>query len=297
MKILQVSKRVIDPKDLLKRGALDEDSSIVIDSPTIVKEWDTVIAILDLLPVSVEPLTKAVKTIKFWTNKRTGWLLSTSKIFWYKPRNPIRGNFCTATALHRDNKKAHSVVCSYAKHLDALYNKYLPEWYKDHKEQVSEVLEDWKIKWSVFTSWIINKNNPLKYHYDTGNFNGVFSNMITLKKDIDWGHLIMPEYDLIFKLPNWSVMMFDWQSILHWVSPIRKTTKDAYRYTAVFYSLKSMRKCLEPTQETLRIKQNQTKLYRERLDYMKNKDNPDIWDIENIDSDDTLWNLTTTVWK
>lgn len=295
MKILQVSKKEIDKKKLIRREALNQDAHTVVDSPTIIKDWDNVIAILDMLPSDNKKLVKALKRIKFPTTKRTWWLLSTSRIFGYKPRNPIRNNFCSKTSLVKDYPEENEIVISYAKQLNDLYKKYLPDWYKHHEEQLDWVLDEWKMSESVFTSWIINKNNPLKYHHDTGNFDNVFSNMITIKQNIEWGHLVIPEYDIIVKLPSNSVFMFDGQKILHWVSPIKKLNKSAYRFTIVFYSLKKMWDCIEPEGELKRIKDHQTDLYKKRVKIMKEKwdDSVSFGDDDISENEESLGKLNT----
>ena len=81
------------------------------------------------------------------------------------------------------------------------YQDFLPERYKSHNEQLTDkVIDEYRIEGTPFTSGIINKNNPLKYHFDSGNFKGVYSCMITVKHDTSGGNLSMPEYELGFNL-------------------------------------------------------------------------------------------------
>ena len=106
----------------------------------------------------------------------------------------------------------------------------------------------------MFTSGIVNHNNPLKYHFDSGNYNGVWSAMFAFKRDIEGGHLACPEIDVAFKCSNFSLVMFDGQSILHGVTPIKKMKPDAVRYTVVYYSLKAMWSCDSPSDELERMR-------------------------------------------
>jgi hypothetical protein len=105
-----------------------------------------------------------------------------------------------------------------------------------------------------FTSGIINKNNPLKYHLDTGNFKDVFSIMLGLKKDIKGGYLHIPELKVNLKISNGSLSMFDGQRFVHGVTPMIGTTEQSYRFTIVFYSLVQMWNCLETSLEVANAK-------------------------------------------
>ena len=125
--------------------------------------------------------------------------------------------------------------------------------------KTDKVLKEYKMRDTVFTSGIINKNNELNYHYDAGNFEECYSCMITAKNGITGGYLAMPEYDVNVEVLHGSVFLFDGQSILHGVTPIQKMGDDHYRYTVVYYSLKEMWKCLEFGDELARAKKRMTK--------------------------------------
>lgn len=270
-KIYLKRKEDVDVRSLCKRTAMEKDADTVISEYCQIFDEDTWEFIIWLFPISrdTSDLKRALKTIKFQKTKRTWWLESTSRIFWYSPRVAIRNDFCSSTSLSRENPEAHDMVCGYSKQLDEVYRSFWWERYKGHMENTDKVLWDYKIWDSLFTSGIINKNNPLNYHYDAGNFKDCFSCMITIKDGITWWRLSVPEYGIKFELPDSSMIMFDWQSILHWVTPIMKKSESSYRFTCVYYSLKGMWKCLTPDEELIRIKEKKTKLYRERM--LKNK--------------------------
>jgi hypothetical protein len=119
-------------------------------------------------------------------------------------------------------------------------------------------MDDWKIGGTPFTSGIINKNNPLKYHFDAGNIGQVYSNMIAFKNDCEGGHLALPEFDIGLEISNRSVVFFDGQDILHGVTPFRLLSRDAYRYTIVYYTLKQMWNCKPLDEEIARIRTRKT---------------------------------------
>ena len=96
-------------------------------------------------------------------------------------------------------RKQHKVITDFGKVLTELYEEHMSEYFTKHVDMVAEkVKEDWIIEGTPFTSGIINKNNKLKYHIDSGNFKGVMSNMIVLKKDVDGGHLVLGNTTVVY---------------------------------------------------------------------------------------------------
>ena len=144
------------------------------------------------------------------------------------------------------------------------YSTLNPSLYRQHDELSQKNLhKQYRVDGMPVTSGIVNKNNPLKYHFDTGNYKAVWSGMVTLKDGIDGGHLALPEFDLGIELKDSTFFMFDGQGILHGVTPIRRQRVDAMRYTIVYYSLAQMWKCETVTDELLRIRKLRTE--REKL--------------------------------
>ena len=127
-------------------------------------------------------------------------------------------------------------------------------------------MQDWTIGGSPFTSGIVNKNNQLKYHYDAGNFKGVLSNMVVFKKDVDGGHLVIPELDIVLEVEDNTLTIFNGQDILHGVSTIEYENEHAYRYSVVYYSLEQMWKCEPFGEEIKRIRKVKTEREKKRLD-------------------------------
>ena len=123
----------------------------------------------------------------------------------------------------------------------------------------------------MFTSGIINDNNPLLYHFDAGNYKGVYLAMFGFKKGIEGGFLSVPEIDLRFKIGNKSLTLFDGQGLIHGVTPIKKTHPDAKRYTIVYYSLQQMWNCKTPGTELEILRERRTSLERRRATEVKSK--------------------------
>lgn len=267
MRELLLTKQPVDLKQFVKRSALEEDYDLLIDDDVVAIDAETkqIIFVHKKLDFDDSNIMWALGRIKYEENVRTAGLKTRSRIFGYNPRNVVRKDFCSATSLAVKQPGEHAAVCRYGVQIAELYSKFTPEVYAQHQEiMASKVLDEWQIKDTPFTSGIINKNNPLKYHFDSGNFKGVNSCMAVFKKDIRGGYLSMPEYRVGVILPHNSVFMFDGQSVLHGVTPITKTSLEAVRYSIVYYSLQQIWNCLPLTEEVARIRNVKTDRERRR---------------------------------
>ena len=266
---VKTTKKEISLDEFKLRSALEGDySTLHTKSTVIVEDGIPKIIYLDLdeLGFDATTIVKALKKIKYDTSERTGGLKTTSRIFGYAPRVTLRKDFCSSTSLAREMPTEHDIVCDYAAKVSEIYKDIDPETYGKHKETANKVLKDWKIKESPFTSGIINKNNPLKYHFDSGNFKDVYSCMLGFKYNVKGGYLACPQYDCAFEIKNNSVLIFDGQNILHGVTPIQYLSDDAYRYTIVYYSLRAMWSCLPINDEILRIRKIKTERETKRAE-------------------------------
>lgn len=255
MRTIEIKSKNLDLKTFKKRSAFEADASQMIDFDCIITDNGIPVILYKKLEIDTSKLRKATQAIKYATSTRTNGLKTTSAIFGYRPRVVLRNDYCTATAMANNEKKHHDVIAGFAKELTQYYETYFPDIFQKHVELVkAKIKKDWIIPGSPFTSGIVNKNNPLKYHHDSGNFKGVLSNMIVFKKDIKGGHLSCPEYNLMFECADNTIVIFDGQSILHGVTPIQQLTPEAYRYTTVYYSLEQMWKCDTVNEELSRIR-------------------------------------------
>jgi len=159
----------------------------------------------------------------------------------------MRHDYCTVTAMAVNQKKQHHIITDFAKELVGYYREHFPEQYEFHNK-------------------IVNKNNQLKYHYDAGNFKGVLSNMVVFKRDVEGGHLIIPELDIALEVEDNTLTIFNGQDILHGVSTIEYENEHAYRYSVVYYSLEQMWKCEPLGEEIKRIRKVKTEREKKRLD-------------------------------
>lgn len=262
MKTVTAHKRTdIDYRDYVKRSAVDADYETLIDESCILIDADTkkVLVVYKELNFDEKPLLQALNNIRYDETVRTGGLKTTSRIFGYSPRVALRKDYCSSTSLAIESPAEHAQVVKYGVKIAELYSQFTPEAYAKHYSIMQKkVLNEYQIRNTPFTSGIINKNNPLKYHFDSGNFKNVYSCMAVFKVDVEGGHLSLPEYNVGFRLRHNSVFMFDGQSILHGVTPIKRLSTKAARYSIVYYSLEQMWRCLPLDEELARIRQKKT---------------------------------------
>lgn len=256
MKIKTVHKKNLNYKKYVKRRASTDDCLNEITEPCKIFDQDgNLLCVYDMLGVDTGELVEELKKVEYSKTTRTGGLVTTSRIFGFQPRLERRQRaFCNQTSLAKDNPKVEGMLRGLAATISKNYFQSAPEVFEEHKKLFNDVEEEWRIKDSLFTSGIINKNNPLSYHFDSGNFNNVLSCMIVLRNNIEGGWLCVPEINTRFMLKNNSLFMFDGQKILHGVSPMEGSDEDSYRFSIVYYSLRGMWKCLTLTEELLRAR-------------------------------------------
>lgn len=256
MKILEVAPKKIIVKDFKMRSALEEDCSVLVDEDCLVTSGGVPRILYCKIDADTAPLKWAVMNIDYSESTRTNGLTTRSAIFGYSPRVTMRKDFCSATAMARNFPKQHLIICKFAEELVKLYEKYFPATLERHYKMVGDKVKDqYKLSNTPFTSGIVNKNNPLKYHHDAGNFKNVLSNMIVLKRGVTGGRLACPEFDLKFQCADNHVVIFDGAQILHGVTPIIKPEGDHYfRYSVVYYSLEQMWNCEDVNEEIGRIR-------------------------------------------
>lgn len=208
------------------------------------------------------PLHRAAASIVYPKHsKRTNGLPVKNRSFGFTTRNVIRGDFCSAASLARERPECHAVLCDFAVDLERLYADTLPAVFERHRtESLTRIASQWKLGQNrTFTSGNANRNNPIHYHYDTGNFASVCSAMIVLRTPgATGGELLLPEFDLGLYLADGDVLFFDGQGILHGVAPIALATDEDYRISLVYYTLEQAWKCLSGDGELDRIKQEKT---------------------------------------
>lgn len=265
MRVIETTRKQIDPYDYIKRAALPTDYKELIKEDIIIKENGRIVLVYIKANEISNEIVDVLKRIKYSRDYRTSGLWTNSRIFGYRPREQIRKDFCSSASLAVEQRTEHDILCNFGTTLAQYYQKYAPEIYEEHMNLTNKhILKEWTIEKSPFTSGIINKNNPLKYHYDNGNLDNVYSNMIAFKKNCTGGHLALPEFDIGLEIADKSILFFDGQDILHGVTPFT-IKENGYRFTVVYYTLKLMWNCEPLSKELARIKKRKTERERQRF--------------------------------
>jgi hypothetical protein len=139
-----------------------------------------------------------------------------------------------------------------------MMRKIAPEVYDNDKVETNAVADEWRISEdSLWTSGVINKTSTLPYHYDGNNFD-MWSAMPVVRRGIRGGALSMPEYGVTVECRDGWVLFFPGYRYLHGVTPIAHVTKDAYRYSVVYYCLRGMKDCFTYAVEQAEARKKRT---------------------------------------
>ena len=257
MEIIHAEKLKGNFEHHLKKIPKKTECNRIIKNDTIVYENGKIIIIYKILTAAqISKLKRLVKGAKYSRSARSNGLPSQSAIFGSLPRVPYRNDYCRITADTKTQKNIARDVMEFSKVIDEVYKDLLPEQHQINLEIVrTNVSQDYIIKDTPFTTINFNVNHAIKYHRDTGNFKGVYSNVLILKEDIIGGHLICPEYNIGFEQGDGALILFDGQAIIHGVTPIKQVHPDGFRASCVFYSLATMKNCYPYEEELQRIKQ------------------------------------------
>jgi hypothetical protein len=267
MRLLHASLRDIDLNDYKNRSAKESDCSVFVkDTVRVVVNGQTAIVyITGLDDPELSRMAEVLPRIHYAKSTRTNGLVTTSRIFGYAPRNELRGHPCRAATFAADQPHEHATVAGGAVVVARHYRREFPELSDRHDSLAKEhVRDEYRIAETMFTSGIVNHNNPLRYHFDSGNFRGVCSAMLGIKHKVRGGFLCVPELDLMFEISDRSLLLFDGQALVHGVTPIEKLAEDSHRFTVVYYSLQQMWNCDAITDEIARLRAQRTNVETKR---------------------------------
>lgn len=288
--VLRVKRRPIDLEDYKVDHALrgktirgwrngqGTDVSTLLKGNWLLWDDDLGRAIVAYLTLDLDsdPLIKHLNTLKWQGGYRadgtpSGRFLTVG----YNNRLGIRitREMCALSAIHAESPAAAAAVVAFARDASEAYATLNPELYRVHRDKAEDLAApDYRLADSPFTSAIINRDNVLPYHFDKGNVPGGWSMMLGFKRQIgadmngDAGYLVIPELDVALEIANNSVTGFDGQIALHAVTPFRKLSRDAYRYTIVYYAKAGMWQCLPPDEEMRRAQISRTEKERRRYE-------------------------------
>lgn len=268
MRYLELERAELDLTQFVNRAPAEEDCAEVIsEDTTIVCEGVPLVVYRTNVGTEAEgrDIAARLRVLKYDKTVRTKKLLTQSRTIGFQPRNTIRRDFCTAAKMAWEEPETHALLCEYARRAVAEYQLYGPDLLDRHMATVDErVREEFRIPGTPFTSGIVNKNNPLFYHFDSGNDHDVWSCMFGFRGKTGGGRLALPEFGVKVEIADRSLLMFDGQKILHGVTPIIGQGRGAYRFTVVYYSRREMWNCLPLDEEVARIRMARTSRERKR---------------------------------
>jgi hypothetical protein len=237
---------------------------------------DTIVMAYLEIPDDCAPLIPYLQRIRFRESDRTSGVSTRARVVGYLEPNRIRQrDFCTISGLGKEDPEVHAAILHYAAVATAHYQRLNPELYALHMAETGKVLEEYRVEDTPFTSGIVNRDNVLAYHYDSGNIRNVWSLMLGFKRNVEEGFLVVPEYDLALEVADNTLSGFDGQVALHGVSPFKikpgrppKTPYGdwAYRFTIVYYAKVGMWQCLPEKDEARKAKLLTTKKMLMRYD-------------------------------
>jgi len=259
-------KRVIEKKAAREfRGDVVPDLAPNITEAGIYVDEDTNEPFLVYMPMEedmVPELRAAVRGVKYSSSGVTRQQMGIenhSRTFGMAPRKPFQTReACRPTSLSYEQPEIHDVLVRTADRLSLMMRQIAPEVYENDKTETGAVADEWRISEdSLWTSGVINKTSTLPYHYDGNNFD-MWSAMPVVRRGIRGGALSMPEYGVTVECRDGWVLFFPGYRYLHGVTPIAHVTKDAYRYSVVYYCLRGMKDCFTYAVEQAEARKKRT---------------------------------------
>ncbi len=233
------------------------DAGIWIDDDT-----EEIVFVYFPMEEEVNLLRAAVLNIDYGTIVRqsTG-MRNKSRTFGMAPRKVYqRRESCRPTSLAFEQPNEHAVLVAFSQKFAEMYKEFAPDLYESDKKNLAEagLADEWRLTDdALWTSGVINKSSTLPYHRDGFNF-ATWSAMPVIRKRMDGGYLTLPEYDFTCSCRDGWVTFFAGYKYVHGVTPMTPKSKDAYRYSVVYYALKGMKDCFTYAVETATGKEKRT---------------------------------------
>ena len=214
---------------------------------------------------------EAAKETKYVETYRANTLPTKSSVFGALPRVALRNDFCRFSNQTISEKNNTDKLFTFQETLCEIYKEYLPELYNYDLEKTRGLIDDdYRLVDTPYTTANINVNHAIKYHRDSGNIKGSFSNVLILKEHCNGGELVLPEYRIALEQSDGALCIFKGQEEIHGVMPLRPYKKNFYRASIVYYTLAQLKHCYPYKEEVTRLNIKK----RERAVKRKNKINP-----------------------
>lgn len=247
------------------------DNATIIEDDTVIIDADTgkvvVIHVTVARQVASE-LLRSISSVYFdkqvLSNKTTTARLSgitvTHRTFGYSPPQVMRRRYgCSRSQFNRDYPEVIEHLSDFCSASESAFKEFAPEAHEETLDLVSEIAPAWRIRGTPWTSGIINKTAALPYHVDKDNVKGSWSAMILARRNVSGGLLHLAHYNVYLAVPHGSLTLFDGQSIVHGVTPMRVSGPNAQRFSCVVYAKRAMKRCCaDPKDEIKRAMREAT---------------------------------------
>ncbi len=250
MNTIEARRRDVDP-DLIRTGVPPMEPNIA--GPTVVIDAETgdPVALIDRYRGDLARYRWAMRAMPMDETVRLGGSRNPSRTFGYAARKEmLRRHACRCSSAALDAPEAHSVIASASDVLAAHLVDVLPRRAELDRELATAAIQpDWFMG-GWWTSGVVNQSSPLPYHFDANNMR-CWSSMVVVRRGARGGHLHVPAYDLVLPCRDGDVLFFAGYELMHGVTPLtldRNITggkRDAYRLSAVYYTVAAMKNCTE----------------------------------------------------
>lgn len=209
--------------------ALDSHYDTLITEPTLVFANDKPVAAYFAPSINMYPLLQAVSNVKIGSTLKNGIKVFQRQFGWCGSETDFRKKY----------EHEWGVISDFAELILQGYHIAFPDRLIDHQREANHISEEKRIRNTPFTNGLINKDSAVPYHFDRGNFEGACTCTYNLNDDIEGGYLVFPQLRTAFKCANNTACVFDGDLLLHGVTPIRKQSELGYRYSVLYYTMKS----------------------------------------------------------
>lgn len=194
-------------------------------------------------------LRQAMLRYPMSTTLRSTGVRNVSSVFGYAARNQVlRREGCRVCGGAADAPREHQTIMAAAVDFSDLLHEHYVERSTADRRYAAQVLPEWRMGGTQWTSGVLNETSALPYHTDANNM-PTWNAMVVARRGTRGGHFHVPEYGLVLPCRDGDVCFFPAYRLIHGVTPIRKVAEDGYRYSAVYYSVSRMRDCLPADEE------------------------------------------------
>lgn len=184
--------------------------------------------------------------------------------FGYKPSRPVFGHTAGAVRYTVEHPQEFKVLTILGEILEALCETYVGELFLEHSLRAKKNIKaEYLIGKTSFTQGVVNRSNPLHYHFDRGNYKDSYSAMVwVVEGDVEGGELVLPSLNAFVRPCDGGVIIFKGQNIIHGVAPVFRKKPNSERMSVVFYTNEALEKA-EDSQEEL--KKSKLREYRKHF--------------------------------